>query len=1232
MIRTKKTVRVLMAVWASVWALSGFSDTFLCDRGWYCTETDSYKNPITWMSANFWKDLTTGATATRAPTEAEDIVCLTNYVGYTQRFLLGTQTPQKDVKYDFTIAELLGGQDKTIIFPGRPAGEATYYAHRLTITNPDGFTGLWSSREAKAEIVLPATAGHTLALSHVIATNRMFLTVPTAGTAARVASIRGDGAVDKMGDGDLRIESASGANLKLYVQKGSVTIDGIPCAVDAPVPGALYHFDASRIDTMTTEVDGHNRTNVTKWTSLGDTGMYAFKPLSLKATGSARIHYSNAPFLSAFKSPTGLPLMDFGSATEADVATFGPTNCVFNLSREDGGTDSVSEGGSANIREVFYAGYDVQPAKSVPLFGGYDKHDYIGGGINWRYSQNNAAKAVVNGEHSYNGIPAGNNTVASGRPMDVFHVYGDAASAATTVRYLATDRLYPNAVGGWRVGEILMYTNVLTRAQRNQVNRYLMKKWMGQDDCDAGAVVLSSDAGSLGVSAGNTANVRRLRVNGGKKLVKTGAGTLAVDHVSPSMLDVEVQGGDFALTSSKSPVSADAAPASSPALWLDAEKGLTYTNAPGSTVKFVTKWADCRASDGVHTVFAEIPVDSTYYYGLTPKVLEGAANGHDVVTFNPTGANDDNKQTWMRLVPSGENGYEAFIAVRAGNGYSKHTIFGSTTPSFNNPYRNPLDSTSAGTSQAAALWTHNGEVIDPWTYQFSYDSQKSVQVFSVSCSARQAFDLLAKYRTNSNTGAGRLDIGEYLVYDRRLTDAERRDTIAYLTRKWNGTESADSSSPRLGSLSFANGVEPVLASDDDIVVNEVSGAEGKTLVKRGAGAADVRRNDAGSIHVEEGELKLSFTDDPAEKAMFHFDAADLSSLKRTVSGNVTNVLAWSDTRLNGVEATSVIDASRGAKQMAFAYPTLKTIETASGVWRTVVDYGHRNNTEAATKYEDAAAMEINTVVKDKSAREIHVVWADATGGYSEMATARGTKDIDFYRNGRYLIRESYSPSVAHGDFWVDGVPTIPTSFQPGTAGYVLSSVPTSGVSFTSLFMDRNCNAGGGWYGEALAFSAPLTQAERTRLIAGLRQKWFGVPAPVLATGVVSSVSVAAGAKLTVPAGVCLKADAISAAGTIAATAVAAEGWSFGYRSATSWDSVSVSGAVVFDGDSTVTVTAADPRAVDEGEYELVSAASISGLPQLVTVNFPGTRVASLKVKDGKLVLKIEKTGLLMIIR
>ena len=1229
----KTWVRVTSVAFVALAAFSAQADTFMFNRGWRWPDS----NPIGWSSSvNWWLDLGTGTAPTRIPNGPDDVVCLTNNPFLKQMFRLGDSSAATAIE----VGTLVGYPDRSLWFPSR--GSTALLNHTFTVSNPDGFGGFFDAGDSGAEIVLKATSSRSPDLSHVIASNRVYLTVADAGTAASVRSVQGGGAIDKKGDGNLTVHSAGGVGTKIYVKDGSLALDGVSGPVDSPAPGALYHFDASRIDTMTYSVDG-SRTNVTRWASLGGTGMYAYRPTNIAGTGSSKIHYANAPFISETVSPTGLPLMDFGSVTVGGVAEFGPTNCVFGLSYVGTVDNVVTQTGSPKVREVFYAGCRSHSSEST-LFGGYTEQDWLPGGDKYRWNEGSAAKQVLCGEHWLNGRATENCINAAyfpGRSHLLFHVYGCAATNDTTVRYLGTDRLGPTKTGGWRVGEILMYTNSLTRAERARVNRYLVKKWLGSDDCDVGAVMVADGAGSLGVPSGHTAKVRRVAAEGGT-LVKSGEGRLEIDHLHPATVSIDVQGGSLAVTSGNSPVSANPQPASGAYLWLDAEHGLTVTNAAG-TADFVVKWSD-RRGDG-YGVYAEIPADSAYYSGRAPYVVPGAANGHDVVSFVHDNSNSSDYQSWMRIVPSGDNGYEAFVALRFANRGTTPSVFGSTSTLLQCEYRHLLNTTSAGPLVAAGLWTADGVPCDPWTY--AIPGTEAYHVYSVSLSEKHAFDLLAKSTIWGTAGVGMLEIGEYIVYDRKLTDAERRDTVAYLMEKWTGAKSPEAEGRlHVGTLSFADGVDPVLESDDNATVERLAGADGRTFVKRGAGAATVRAARGGaqisSISVEEGSLVFDPTPDPSADALFHFDASDLSSLSYYVTdgGARTNVTTWADRRANGIDAKSFISAANSTA-ISFTNATMKTVETADGVIRVVVDFGRRNSSNSETKYGDAAGMKISGVA-DNTVRELHVVWADANAEVkpgvfrrADMATAQN--EYNYYRYGTKLI-DSRSTSAAHCGAVVNGLlmadgDTITADFQPGTAAHLISAVPTGPTTVTSMFLDRTSNAGGGWYGELVAFSNVLETAEREYLMRRLRAKWFGTAEPVWTNETAfASISVATGASLDFTRNAFVRVSSFSGGGSVSAAGMMPGAISLRYGGADAVERLDVAGEIAFGDGATITVTADSPSTVEAGEWTIISAGSISGdLPELTTVNF-GRKLSRLRRVGSEIRLVVTKPGLSLLVR
>ena len=222
--------------------------------------------------------------------------------------------------------------------------------------------------------------------------------------------------------------------------------------------------------------------------------------------------------------------------------------------------------------------------------------------------------------------------------------------------------------------------------------------------------------------------------------------------------------------------------------------------------------------------------------------------------------------------------------------------------------------------------------------------------------------------------------------------------------------------------------------------------------------------------------------------------------------------------------------------------------------------------------------------------------------------------------------------------WADGE-TIDRSFQPGTSPHFISAVPTDFTTVTSMFLDRissgaAVNAGGGWYGELVAFSNVLETAERDFLMKRIRAKWFGTAEPVWTnTTAFASISVASGASLDFTKNAFVRAASVSGGGSISAAGLAVSGsLSVRYGGADDVERIDVAGEIAFGEGATITVTADSTSTVEAGEWTIVSADSITGdLPELTTVNF-GRKLSRLRRVGSEIRLVVTKPGLSLLVR
>lgn len=90
------------------------------------------------------------------------------------------------------------------------------------------------------------------------------------------------------------------------------------------------------------------------------------------------------------------------------------------------------------------------------------------------------------------------------------------------------------------------------------------------------------------------------------------------------------------------------------------------------------------------------------------------------------------------------------------------------------------------------------------------------------------------------TRGGGIEVGEYIVFDRVLTDAERRRTEAYLLRKWKGEAYPRAAARTLGVLAFAEGVVPEIENEGATALDEIV-TTSTTLRFSGSGTVTLTR-------------------------------------------------------------------------------------------------------------------------------------------------------------------------------------------------------------------------------------------------------------------------------------------------------------------------------------------------------------------------------------------------------
>ena len=1223
--------------------------------------------PLTWVrtaASGSWGKvsnwLTLGGDATEvAPTNGEDVVLPPyefNAANKDSHVRIGTGalTGSASAVYlsgesvDPTVGSL-SGSHQFFIEHGTHRDYTVPYLRRFTVSNPDGFAGYFTSGDVRACLTLNSTPEHSLSFPSIGAKSRLYVEVPTAGTSASVDTVYEEGVVSKIGAGDLEIGATRGANTDIYVMTGGVTLVGFEGGSEAKLNSLLsqarVHLDASVESSLEKYVDpADSRTCVSKWNDVRGNGFYAMTN-AMRSTVDGRLPYIRAPFVSPATSPTGLPFVDFGTqnywAANGLGELYGPTNCGMYFSTEITG-----------IREVFYVAETPGSAYLTCTLGSpasIGTYYFINQYNATLFSPHEATTNVWCGELAYNGQAMGMADLSAKMLTNCYVIsVGTLGPAAASALGVERDNVITS--GGVRIGEVLLFTNTLTRAERMLVNGYLVNKWRtGEMMRDAGSVIMSSAATGLTVPAGHEVHVRSVAVQS-SSLVKKGGGTLRVDMLYPPTVTVE--GGAVAFNNSS--IATDA-PADGAYLWLDATKDDTLSKVqPGGdfgTTNYVSTWKDCR--DGIDLYATATVSGAASAAAAEPPIMPTpiTLEGRQALSFGDYGPGT---LAMMKFPSFGTSkAYAGFIVVRNRASNSGQNIFGCSNielmrggvqlhcPTYSNP------------KAQSAKWTINGEPVDPCnltTEQLkyaNYNDRTSVIAFSglnpVRCDGL-CFD--------RETRSGRMNIGEVIIYHHPISESERVQTEAYLMKKWLNRDHPEALFGRnVSSLSFADDTPVVFGMEADAEIAEVSGGDGN-LVKTGDGDVTIRRietsNPVTNIVVEGGSLGIPAVGSAKfhrlqDDMLYHLDAMDTSTLTM-VDG--TKVSRWKDCRkgssvyMNSCWPNNIPDSDFA--KVVKGYPTLVDVETRSGVTRKMLDLGYQmdNNATLAPPVTNSAMLRFPSV--QTGLRETLSIFADA----------HGRRDIPFFstvdwglvhirgynNNGRLFANDTtYTGNWADGYVSIDCTPISSTAAVYPAGVHLLSMCTAAGTSFNfaAFGNERKYRAGGCMIGEQIGFTRELNATEREFLQKRLMAKWFGESQMVF-TNECDSIEVMLGATFEVASdgyideGV-LVADRLAGGGTIVADRVEtlyAETMPMGLLE---YAPLTVSGTLAFGEGAVLKARLGSRRGVQSGTYTLLAADSIEGECTVDYSDFGAGFEITTVVEGGAVKAVIKRAGLVIMV-
>ena len=1078
---------------------------------------------------------------------------------------------------------------------------------RFTVSDPDGFAGYFTSGDVRSYLTLAATAEHSPVFPSIGAKSRLYVEVPTAGTSASVDTVYEYGVVAKTGAGDLEIGSTRGELTDMLVNAGGITIDGFEGGVEAKLAsllaGARVHLDASDESSLEKYVDpADGRTCVSKWNDVRGNGFHAVTN-GYRSSGNT-LPYIRAPFISPSTSPTGLPFVDFGTqnywAEHGLGEIYGPTNCGMYFST-----------GITGIREVFYvvetpgSAYMTCALGSSSLTGSYF---FLNQYTDAYFTRIEATTNVWAGEFAYNGKPMRIQDRTS--YVTNCYVISVGTLGPTEVSALGIDRNYTSTSGGVRLGEVLLFTNVMTRAERMLVNGYLVNKWRtGGTLRDAGTVLLTSGATGIAVPDGHDVHVRAVATQTGG-IVKKGGGTLRVDALHPADAPVTVEGGTVILEGEQ--VSTDA-PADGAYIWLDATKDGTLEKQQVGTTNFVSVWRDCR--EGVDVVATATMSGDANAAAATPPTMPTVTTLGSLQAISFGGSSSPDTLAMMKFPSWNTSGkaYAGFIVVRNKSSNSGKNIFGCSN----------LDLLRSGTqlhspsysfpATHAAKWTVNGEPVDPSNLTSSqstlvnHSSYTSVIAFSGQYPVR--CDGLCVDRT---TRSGYMTIGEVIVYHRPLTDSERVQTEAYLMKKWLGTDHP-AAAKAMGTISFATDTEIALGGSSDVEVAEISGGDGN-LVKAGSGDVSVGLLPSSSpvtnVVVEAGTLSIPSSGNLAVKRLekemlYHLDATRTDTV---VFADGVNVSRWNDCRAG----SSVYMRScwpdnlpdNDFAKIVKGYPTLVDVETRTGITRKMLDFGYTFKSDGSFKPAETNAAMIRFPSKRTGVKETFSIFSDAHGRRDtpffstvdwSLVHIRG-----YNNNGRLFASDGYAGNWLSGTVSIDCVPIANSSAAYPAGVHLLSMCTAEGTTFdfTAFGNERKYTAGGCLIGEQIGFARELSQDERKLMQDRLMAKWFGEARPS-ATNELNSIEVASGATLNLVADEYMdevvRCDRLAGGGDLAVGHIVAGLVETAPLGTENFSPLSVSGVLEFAEGAELKVRLGDRSGlVADDVYTLISASGLSG--------------------------------------
>lgn len=1038
------------------------------------------------------------------------------------------------------------------------------------------------------------------------------------GHLPRLGATSGRGHIRKEGPGPLAIEHPRLIQDRLELKEGRLVFDsndpaprteGVTAAI--PSDGLILHLDASDAASITTNA----LNQVTEWRDLTDSGNRLVPGVDGTTVGVAPVYRKHAV--------TGRPMVDFGgcqSKSFMNLATRITTarTVVYAFDGRYGGQHLLSDVSTTQLAGAggtsFHRG--ASPMFNFGFVGDYDVGCPIG----------------VNGGVVYDGLYQVNpgRECLRGTPQ-ILTFSGD--SGNRIIGRIGMDRTFTSRSGGLAVGELLVWNRVLSRGEMAQVYKALEGKWLAY----AAAPLRSLDV----VGEGEIAVKTDFAVDtlSGTGTVAAAAGTVAVEGIANDFQ------GAFAGTGGRWNVRHDrgAVPTANPvtdgllAHFDPSDPSLVTTNASGQ----ITLLTSVNDANLTAAKFLNAPTLSTgdASIGHMPIIDCGDIYSSQGLAMSTSFTN---VQTVICVYGGQKGGSQLFGSDKLAQAFQRN-ISSADKPIFeiqNQP------------TQWCEAWVDGRKVIA------TVDGLKSgYQLLSFVWPRNLVLNWLGM-RENAANGGGGSRYGEFLMWNRCLTDEERKSVEAYLAAKWFGRATHGyevAGRPVIPGYATKAGAPAdfYVPAGETNTIGYLTGEGG--VAKSGAGVLKFTGSLSelsGGIEVKEGEAVLVTTcPDPdvlpvTAGLLAHFDA------EKGVTTNANGVVsAWASQEgavpYGGYVATQ-------AKNSA-TYP--KLVEDAIN-GHQAIDFGPYGTAGCGLWFDPSTHVDsvVNVSAHDYGSipgcKSIFLVFNSAAGGGFVVGNLG---DSYFHRNttavtpgsswGRDVAGALFTPGVASSTSAILDCESV-GSTQTGVLNgdWQLLEVYKTGnaANVAGFAFDRfqhlTDRHGGNKVAEAVFFDRSLDADEKLALRMYFYNKYYARSAPGAGTldrmyanaPAVGGVKVAEGAKLDLN-GFVLRTGALSGAGSVKGDLALA-------GPVTAGDG----GCLTVDGTLTVLpdgeIVLANPLKPVPGTYRVASATSIvADAATLATwrrrIEVNGVKYTlSLLVADGVLYAKVASGGLLVIVR